>query len=298
MINHFQSEMLQPMIAIGHSMGANQMYQKLCSFRGLSVTRTEIRNRTMLAVAHPTLFTALINIEPMFHTEAIVSVGTPFIKGILKRKVEWPSRQEAERTFAAAFKSWDARVLERLNAHSLHPYPNKDQDSRKTEKDDDIVRTRLLTGRYQELIAVLRPSFIYKSDGESGNEGTSYPEEALLIHDLLPFIPCPTLYVCGGTSFISGHVMKEDWLARTGIRALQQPLRDREVAVVAIKDTGHFTPFEDPGSCAKAMSEWVCQEVEVWQREDEVFKRTWDNQPLIEKQKRAEAWMEGLKSKI
>lgn len=121
------------------------------------------------------------------------------INGVLKRKVEWPSREVAERTLVKAFSGWDKRILEKLKAYALYPYPTETiapETATSGRKDVEVVRTRILTGRYQELTSILRPSFIDSEDVAAKNEETSYAKEARLIHNLIPHVPCATLYVC------------------------------------------------------------------------------------------------------
>lgn len=71
-----------------------------------------------------------------------------------------------------------------------------------------------------------------------------------------------------------------------------------QVEAVGVADAGHLMPFENPKSCAEAIAEWTSHETDLWKIEDERFGRSWKGLSWKEKEMKAEAWMERLKSKI
>ena len=207
----------------------------------------------------------------------------------LRRKVEWPSRQAAEKAFSKAFQSWDPRVLERFNKYALHPYPNPGN------KDKDTP-SRLTTGRFQELSGFVRPAFIY--GGQMKVDEIPWVEEALVVHDLIGFIPCSTVYVCGELSASANPEIREDWITRTGTgKPMGKPGRKRRVEAKVIPGVGHFAPMESPTACAGAVARWIDDEVREWETEDEKLK-VWRDLSREKKEELAYAWMANLKAKF
>lgn len=62
---------------------------------------------------HPSLFSALVQIEPVIEDDVVVAASVPAAASASRRDV-WPSRADAERHFRsrAFYKSWDPRVLD------------------------------------------------------------------------------------------------------------------------------------------------------------------------------------------
>ena len=247
----------------------------------------------MLSLAHPRLFASMILIDPIIHPEAIGNVGPVFTRGILRRQVTWPSRQAAERTSNAIFKSWDPRVLQSFNSYGLFPYP-------KLGPDDDPETpepTRLLTGRYQDLAGIVRPQYIY--DGKIERDGIVWRDEVRVLHDMLHFIPCNTLYICGSKTFATNAKIRKDWQERTGSGLhLGRRMRERRVEEVLVPGAGHFVPLEEPTACANAAAKWISEELGGWEKEEEAMKKNWSSLSVEEKDKKANAWIAAIKAKI
>ncbi|TAQ83546.1 hypothetical protein B7494_g8128 [Chlorociboria aeruginascens] len=272
MVNQFRSEMIQPLMAVGHSIGANQL--------------------AFLSVAHPTLFSALVLIDPIFAPLSNVHMGFGLAKATLARKVEWSSRQAAENTFKRAFRSWDSRVLQKFNEFALYPYHDPaGEDSEKPQA------TRLITNRFQELLGYVRPSFIHSGDSEV--KSIPWVQEALMANAFIGFIPVNTLYVCGAESVASSPEFRKDWLKRTGTaNHLGKRVRKRRVEAVVVPNKGHFVPMEAPRACAEAIADWINEETMAWKEEEAGLEERWGQLSLEQKEKTINAWMAELKAKI
>jgi hypothetical protein len=154
----------------------------------------------MLSLAHPTLFSTLILMEPIIAPESTAHIGVQIARGALRRRVSWPTRLAAEKTFAIAFKSWDPRVLEKFNEYGLFPYSSPGK-----KRKDEV--TRLATGRFPEIGSVARPTFIYDGNVEADAE---WAHEAKLPHSLIGHLDCSVLYICGEMSFTSAPEIRND----------------------------------------------------------------------------------------
>jgi hypothetical protein len=170
-----------------------------------------------------------------------------------------------------------------------HPYP----DSKIIEKQ---TPTRLVTGRYQELGRIVRPAFIY--NGNLNPEKMPWVEEALLVDDLIGFIPCSAIYICGALSASAGREIRNDWVTRTGAaKHTGKRLQKRRVEAKVLPGVGHFGPMESPIAFAGAVAEWIDEEVGEWEKEDEKL-RAWRNLALDKKEELAKTWMASLKAKF
>jgi pimeloyl-ACP methyl ester carboxylesterase len=242
----------------------------------------------MLSLAHPRLLSTLVLIEPIIAASSIQESGPGLVQMTLRRKTTWPSRLTAEKTFAKAFKSWDPRALQSFYNHALYPYPS-------SSNSDNEIPTRVVTGRYQELGGVVRPSYIY--DGNFTPAEMPWVEEALVVHDLIPFVPCSAFYICGALSASSLAEVRADWMARTGVGKHMGRARERRVQVAVVPDVGHLVPMEAPTACAKAAAEWIDQEIGGLENKDKKL-AGWRYSTLEEKEKLAEKWMASVKAKI
>lgn len=188
----------------------------------------------MLSLAQPGLFTTLIIMDPIINPGALYSSGNLFAKATLHRRVEWPSRVAAEASFKKRFANWDSRVIEQFNKFALYPYPTlENRDS----------PARLVTGRYQELMGFLRPTFIY--EGGAKGEDVHFIQESLTAHRLIDWVSCNVLYICGGTSLLAGSDIRKDLLGRTGIQSDRWTgMCKRRIEESVVPNAGHFVPME------------------------------------------------------
>lgn len=245
--------------------------------------------RAALSVAHPTLFTSLILIDPIFAPSPTKGMGLMLAKGVLRKRVEWPTRDAAEKTFKKAFATWDTRVLERWNKHALYT-PEEKQHL-------PGPLTKLVTSRFSELLGFMSPAFIYNPETDS--DEIPWAKDVLLGHKIVELIPRNTLYICGALSFSAGPEIREDWLARTGTGPyMGRRVAERRVETAVIPRAGHFAPLEDPEACAEAVVAWLMTELHVWDEGEKKMRLNWRNLRPGEKEERAEMWMASLKAKL
>lgn len=244
------------------------------------------KSRFMLALAHPTLFSSLIMIDPVIAPDEIISVGLQLGRNTLRRRVEWPTRRAAEKIFTMGFKTWDPRVLAKFNAFALYPPPSPDSMDKPV---------RLTTGRFQELMYFVRPKFIYSGDVEE--EPIEWVNEAREGYAIIGLLECSVLYVCGETSVSAGPKVREDWLARTGAD-VEQRKAERRVETFVVPGTGHFVPMENPSACAEASAKWLDEEIGKWKEREEGLDETWRGLSAEAKEEKANAWMKFLKGKL
>ena len=252
-------------------------------------TLSDLFSRVMLALGHPMLFSTLVLIDPVIAADAIKGMGPRLTSMTLRRKTEWSSRQAAEKAFSNAFSSWDPRVLKRFYQFGLYPYPDP-----KTK--DKEIPTRVVTGRAQELSGVVRPAFIY--DGNLDPEGMPWVEEALVVNDLIEFIPCSTIYACGSLSLSANSEILKDWVARTGSgKHMGRPFRKRRVETKVLDGVGHFVPMEKPTACAETVAGWIDEEMVEWEKGEEKLNR-WRDLTVEKREEAMTTWMANLKAKF
>lgn len=92
MVNHFRDSLKGPTVAIGHTMGAN--------------------NLVNLSILHLQLFSAIIIIDPAISPTYRARLIFPARLSV-KRRTVWPSRSEATTAFKKSnfYQTWDSRML-------------------------------------------------------------------------------------------------------------------------------------------------------------------------------------------
>jgi len=91
---------------MGHSMGGAQWY--------LLIVQCNVDDSFYSAICQPSLFTALIGIDPVIeHTAVFVHASLPAAASA-RRKDIWPSLAEAQNYFTsrAFYRRWDRRCLD------------------------------------------------------------------------------------------------------------------------------------------------------------------------------------------
>ena len=142
MVNHFRSSILQPILGIGHSIGASQL--------------------AMASVFHPTLFAGLVLLDPIFVPDAKTGMAERLARFAVRRPNEWKTRREAEGLTAVVWKDWDVRVRRAWNEYALEPVDVK----------EPMGRTRLTWGRDQEVSSYLQFGHVFPFVAEQGEEDT------------------------------------------------------------------------------------------------------------------------------
>jgi pimeloyl-ACP methyl ester carboxylesterase len=204
LVQFFKQEGMQDVIGVGHSLGAVAT--------------------AMAALRQPDLFRALILIEPVFLSPAVLrklaaiaSVGDllalPLVKTALKRRDQWDSRHEAFAHFR------QKSVFDRLTDEALWDYVKYG-----------------LTNDNGNLHLTYRPEW----------EAHIYALQVNDMWDAIPKISQPTLALRGKES---DTIMPEAW----GLWQQKQP----EALFTEIERAGHLLPLEKPAVVARAIDLFV-----------------------------------------
>jgi pimeloyl-ACP methyl ester carboxylesterase len=284
MVNTFRTTILQPVIGIGHSVGASHL--------------------TMTALLHPSLFASLVLMEPIIFPDPVSSNAHSLLGIALKRKRIWASRDEAESYWTKAYsKSWDPRVVKLWNRYALSPVnqaaPNRE--------------TRLAWERTQEIAGYLQ----FTHTSESGpdidevlekvkNEGPVWVQNIVQLYLLIPYISTRTLFLVGSKPGSAPASIRPYWATRMGSEPIFHPRlnnqgtskgRGRRVVLEEVQGTGHFLTLEKPTIVAERVGEWAFEELEGWREEMSGSKR-WREMSVQEKGRATRSWIEGLKGHL
>lgn len=283
MINTFR--MPRPIIAMGHSFGANAL--------------------TNVALMHPRLFTGIVMLDPVISRfasgsrlpsspETYLSPATLSVS----RRDTWPSRDEAAAAFRSKpfYQSWDPRALDLFIRYGL-----RDVSPPETEgQSNQTTPVRLTTTKHQEVFTFVRPLW------PALDPATNLLIHPSLVpdHDLDPAVPPhipvyrpegnntltrlphlrpPVLYIFGGTSNVSPPYLIKEKLEVTGVGVGGSGgVKAGRVKDVVHPKSGHLIPLEEPLFCAKAAAEWAKTEIERWWEEEKEYEQ-WTKKSIEEK---------------
>jgi hypothetical protein len=121
-INTFAAQLPPPIVGMGHSYGGHAMsapspQSSLWAYLTISRVRTSLM--------HPSLFTAMVQIDPVIE-DSSYPIGYLPAKASVRRLDIWPTHADAERYFRSRvfYKSWDPRCLDLQIVQpllSIHP---------------------------------------------------------------------------------------------------------------------------------------------------------------------------------
>ncbi|KAG4443259.1 hypothetical protein IFR05_001302 [Cadophora sp. M221] len=293
LLNVFRSEIVQPIIGIGHSIGAAQL--------------------AMASVYHPTLFAGLALMDPIFVPDAETASVGRLARFTVTRKREWGSRREAERWCEGAWREWDGRVRKRWNEFAVEAVDAREPDGRvrlcwtreqelstyvefgyvflsvREEEDEDVKIGKAMVGRGEKKMT------------EKGNgKGVIFVRGPPQIWSFLPMMSTRMLVLCGEKPGSALPEMKEMWKERIGGDGffLRRGMEKRRVAVETVKGTGHLLPLERPGVCAERAAEWIGEELVAWREREWNPTREWRALGNEERERKAGEWVKGLKGKL
>ncbi|PQE25563.1 toxin biosynthesis protein [Rutstroemia sp. NJR-2017a BBW] len=279
MVNTFRSEIPQPIIGVGHSMGGNIL--------------------TNLALMHPRLLTTIVMLDPVIQQYASATAGPDPNRLSTFRRDLWPTREAAETAFrnSPAYKKWDPRVLDRWCAHAIRPTP--------TAIHPEPNAYTLTTPKHQECFYFARPS--WPAFSPSGTE-LLHPELLPDLHPASPvrfpfyrpepmntFLQLPqlrpsVLYIYGTESGVcepEGCAKRRE-LTGTG-HGGSGGIEKGRVEEVFLQGYGHLIAQEATTLCAEGMAPWVGKEVQRWKKGLQEYLE-WTKKPLVEKQTLSEEW--------
>ncbi|KAF9893546.1 hypothetical protein FE257_010858 [Aspergillus nanangensis] len=304
MINCFRDQMPQPIMGMGHSLGAVQIL--------------------FASLFHPRLFASLIFIEPYVTEDADVESSVLLLRASTLKRDLWSSRATAIEKSQKVFKSWDPRVLDRwcdVGYRELPTtiYPTSPEQTSK----DATPPVTLATTKYQEATMYTRLNTrrhiqlgLSDREAHSGhNSSTSSPPhdplevpdmvgvlfpgqqvyrpEIILAAKMVPHLRPSVLYVSGTGSPLYRAGVPEKLTRNTGTGfSGSGGMRYSRVRHVVIGGAGHSLPQEKVGLVAQAVAEWVEQEGRRWQEDKTKIDRAWEGRSTREKSMFPLEWME------
>ncbi|KAJ5916595.1 hypothetical protein N7504_000610 [Penicillium tannophilum] len=294
MINKFRDEMPQPIVGVGHSMGAGQL--------------------VLLSLLHPRLFTSLSLVEPVISPDIFTAKGPLLAVISLKRRDVWKSRAAAIEKAKTTHKEWDKRVLDRWILHAYRDLPSTTsaQENLPAQVEQAVTLT---SSKYQEVLQYLRPN--PSSHIPVGEEPTSntpphddllYPDiigppetttqfyryEPILAWKMLKHLRPPVLYVRGQSSPIASPETRERILKRTGAgiggSGGVKALRVEEEIIPG----SHQLPLEKVSETAAAVGPWISNSVRRWKDDEARIAEGWACRPMSERLKSMADWVPKL----
>jgi pimeloyl-ACP methyl ester carboxylesterase len=282
MINHFQKQMPQPLVGVGHSMGGAHLIS--------------------LSLMHPRLLSTLVLIDPVVNRAAHISAYN-LGRMSAKRRDKWPSRAAAKRAFdkSPMFKSWDKRVMDCWMEHALRDLPTKlypevavsstppaisaDISGSTISPDSKTeIPVTLKTTKHQEVMTFMRGNFVTPSNpapATAPNPLTHpdvdtalppitpfYRAESFHLFKLLPYLRPSVLYIFGTESDLSTSENIADKLEVTGVGAGGSGgvTKDR-VKEYTMQGGSHLMPMERVEETAAQCSGWLLRELKRWKDE-------------------------------
>jgi pimeloyl-ACP methyl ester carboxylesterase len=280
--------MPRPIIAMGHSFGANAL--------------------TNVALMHPRLFTGMVMLDPVIARFAAPGKNTPSSPETyvppaslsVFRRDTWPSRSAAEAAFRSKefYRAWDPRALDLFIHYGLQDVSPSSSTSSK--EDESQTPVRLTTTKHQEVFTFIRPlwpaldpttnlltnpSLVpdHDIDPDTPPSLPYYRPEGNNTAVRLPHLRPPVLYIFGGKSNVSPPHLIREKLETTGVGVGGSGgAKAGRVKDIIHPDSGHLIPLEEPLFCAKAAAEWAKTEIGRWWEEEKTYEE-WTKKPLEEK---------------
>ncbi|KAL2268277.1 hypothetical protein VTJ83DRAFT_3123 [Remersonia thermophila] len=268
LINTKRDEMPQPIVGVGHSMGACQL--------------------ALLSLCHPRLLRALVLLDPVI---TIANTGFDPAVASTKRRDLWESRAAAVAKFSQSpfYKRWDRRVFDLWVEHGLRDLPTAVYPDAAAHPG----AVTLTTTKHQELFTFLRPTYrgeelpggladrdpsVYRDEmPDSAMEGAHdvypfYRPEPAVAFGRLPELRPGVLYVFGGDSEVSPPSERKKKMERTGTGVGGSGGASKgRVHEVVLQGCGHLVAMERVGDCADAAAGFLAREIQLWRDEQNRF---------------------------
>ena len=263
MINVFRTEMPQPIIGLGHSMGSVSIM--------------------FLSFIHPSLFASLVLIEPIASDRCIPG-GAAMRRKLVVRQDLWPSRTEAEAALRKAdiYNDLDERVMKRLLAQSF-----RDNPTLLYPVADGSVTLR--TPRDQEVFMA------YQSD-------IPRRPEAVRAAALLPMLQPPVLLVQGSESNVTTVAERQMRLKTVGVGFEGSGGNEAGMVEEVVISGSHFIGLESVALTAKEICRFLDKHIISWQGRRTRWRKEWSVKSSQSKQTMEPEWLkkasaEGISSK-
>lgn len=265
------------------------------------------RLRVDAALIHPRLFTSLILLDPVIQIKFSEYHGKIDLRPVqfaIYRPNSWPSREAAAAEFKKHpfYKAWDPRVMELWCKHGVREVPVSSNDKTSPHPETEFILT---TPPSQEAFVFVRENFDGAGvDGKPVNRKT-HPDldpRWPLIHpfyfpgcnstfERLPQVRPSVLYVFPTQSNISSREQNEKKLAATGVGVGGSGgVPAGRVKGINFEGHGHLFPMEAVKQTANVVSEWIDQELAIWRKDEEAFRKMWTLKSKAEKQTVDERW--------
>ena len=261
-----------------------------------------ITSRAHLSLIHPSLFQALVLIDPVIQRW---NPGKNFALLSTYRRDIWPSRSQAAMKFISTpfFQRWDPRVLERWIEYGLRELPTEIYPE-PVQTDEKPVT--LTTTKAQEVFTFLRPA--YRDDKRPGEDCTPktemYPEdieddpfyrpEAPKLFRRLPELRPSVMYLFGQNSELStpeDRQLKMD-LTGTGPGGSGGARNGRVQQTVL--PCGHLIPMEMVTESAKVCTSFIDQELHRWEMQMKRNRQQWEKYSRHDRLTIDERWRENI----
>ncbi|CAG7938458.1 unnamed protein product [Penicillium salamii] len=295
MVNHFRDQMPQPIMGIGHSLGATQLCVPLSHSQGLQLTLSSI----FASLMHPRLLSSIILIEPYIAVAPRIKEGSKMMALATFRRDTWHSHTEAVQKARKVFKTWDERVLQRWAQFAYRKLPTAIHPSLQPGS------VTLATSKHQELVTYtyIRPR-VHKPvilPGDKIDQGAIdalpkrqiYRSEPLLAMKLIPHVAPSVLIVSGATSSLykdgshasGAHAAGTEFGGNGGMDV-------GEVRHEVIDEAGHSVPFEKIAATASVAASWIACSMRKWQDNQDKLVKEWGGLSLKEKTTFPREWLE------
>ncbi|GKT71135.1 toxin biosynthesis [Colletotrichum tofieldiae] len=271
-MHHFRSQIKQPIIGVGHSMGGSQI--------------------ATLSVIQRRLFSSIILLDPAIGPPDVGLDVLRFERMTLRRKTTWPNRQAAAKAVQKMFNDWDPEVLELFTKFAV-----VDETIPGPQFSSIAQPVSLATKQYHELVNYLKPVFIY--DGEVRNPKIVYQTGTIDAFHMLGLVTCNTYFLCGSRDTPSESFIRDLWLRKTAnLDYSRIPGEKRTVKVDLLPNTGHFLAMENPRSCSQALAVWIRSELKCWKQKEATRGNNLADLSLDTQETIADEWMRSLRSKL
>ncbi|EME41517.1 hypothetical protein DOTSEDRAFT_73813 [Dothistroma septosporum NZE10] len=264
-INYFQAEMQQPLVGIGHSLGAGVI--------------------SYLAAWHPRLFSGIAMLEPGMGPGKHFNWPPPlkFYPGLLaiQKTDSWPSLQQATEELCSSrmYKDYDPRAFQRILKHELRPMTPRDANFGVWENG-----VALVTPKEVEVNMWIVPDPPLRGFGR--RQDLDYPAaettimpgirrpESFQMRESLAQLCCPVLYVWATRSMLNHKRRQQIYLDDTAIGWSE---RNGNITAQTVH-AGHMLAQENPAGTAAALSEWL---QDLHKREQDVSLRVAKEPPFV-----------------